>query len=708
MRKVLIMAKNFMKIKYITALVIKEFPMKNTTKHFGEQRRRLYSPLCIIILMACFILLGCSSGEGAEGAIFTSIAAFADWLSSQPANTPDTAYKVTLNLKDLVGDSYTIGSLGNVLSKYYTKYVNLNLSPSTIPIIVDKAFSECKNLTGVTIGNNVISIGELAFSSCSSLASVTIGISVASIGRGAFGDYTSLTSVTVDVSNPNYSSVGGILYNKTETKIIMVPRGITGNVTIPNSVINIGSDDFHGCTSLTSVTIGNSVTSIGGNAFHGCTGLTSVTIPNSVTSIGNWAFYNCTGLTSVTIGNSVTSIRERAFDDCTNLISVTIPNSVTSIGRNAFYNCTSLTSVTFEGMIPANNFGGYESYNLPFPGDLRTKYLASGIGTYTTTNPGTDAVWTKQIINGPFANIAAFTAWLTDQPDNTPAAPYIVKLNVRDLSGIANMLNRNENKYVYLDLSGSTITTIPEDAFYETFTSPYKSKGCATLTGITIPNSVIGIGNDAFAGCISLTSVTIPNGVFSIGNDAFFGCISLTSVTIPNNVISIGDGAFSGCANLTAINVDSGNATYNSEQGVLYNKNKTLLHTYPGGKAGAFFTIPNSVTSIGSYTFFGCTSLINITIPNSVTSIGERAFYECSGLTSVAIPNGVTSIGKSAFYGCSRLISVTFGGTIPASGFSTNDPFPGDLRTKFYATNSTNGTPGTYTRPSDGTSWTRQ
>jgi hypothetical protein len=156
-----------------------------------------------------------------------------------------------------------------------------------------------------------------------------------------------------------------------------------------SSFDHIESYAFAGCTSLTSVTIPNGVSNIGSYSFNSCSNLTSITIPDSVTSIRDLAFRNCTSLTNVTIPDSVTIIDNYAFADCTSLISVTIGNSVTSIGTSVFRNCTSLASVTFQGTISSFNDNS-------FPGDLRTKYLANGIGTYITNNPGDNAVWTMQ------------------------------------------------------------------------------------------------------------------------------------------------------------------------------------------------------------------------------------------------------------------------------------------------------------------------
>ena len=167
-------------------------------------------------------------------------------------------------------------------SSLTTIYLGRDISYDVSP------FKNLTQLTSLTIGNNVKSIGDYAFSGCIRLASVSIGNGVTSISDGAFRDCRGLTSVT-----------------------------------IPNSVTSIGDGAFVGCSGLTSVSTGNSVTSIGDYAFSACRNLASVTIPNSVkTIIGDYAFTNCNNLTSVTIGNSVTSIGGGAFSGCTSLKDV--------------------------------------------------------------------------------------------------------------------------------------------------------------------------------------------------------------------------------------------------------------------------------------------------------------------------------------------------------------------------------------------------
>ena len=262
-------------------------------------------------------------------------------------------------------------------------------------------------------------------------------------------------------------------------------------------------------------------------------------------------------------------------------------------------------------------------------------------------------------------------------------------------------------------------------------------RDCNSLSSITIPNSVTSIGTDAFAHCYNLSSVTIPSSVTSIGdmvfmccygltsiivqkdnpkydsrNDcnaiietnsntlivgcqntvipnsvtniaghSFTDCHSLTSITIPESVTSIQNGAFSFCPGLTSIIVEKDNLKYDSRNdcnAIIETNSNTLI-------AGCKKTvIPNSVTNISGYAFYGCSSLTSITIPGSVTSVGDNAFFSCTKLTNITvekgnkkydsrnncnaiietnsntlivgckntvIPNSVTSIGKNAFNG---------------------------------------------------------
>ena len=156
----------------------------------------------------------------------------------------------------------------------------------------------------------------------------------------------------------------------------------------------------------------------------------------------------------------------------------------------------------------------------------------------------------------------------------------------------------------------------------------------------------------------------MPTSVTNLAGFAFLGCTGLTNVTIPKSLTHIARGPFVGCTSLNAITVDGLNAAYISVDGVLFNKSKTTLIQYPGGKAGGY-TVPSTVTNIGDYAFEMCPILSSVTIPNSVSSIGDEAFYSCTGLTGVTVGIGVASIGIRGFDGCASLNSLSFRGNAP-------------------------------------------
>ena len=201
----------------------------------------------------------------------------------------------------------------------------------------------------------------------------------------------------------------------------------------------------------------------------------------------------------------------------------------------------------------------------------------------------------------------------------------------------------------------------------------YAFSGCDSLESVSIGNSVERIGDYAFYGCDSLESVSIGSSVGYIGMWAFSDCVSMVSIDIPSSSESIGNGAFCGCSSLVSITVDQENAMYSSSDGVLYDKDKALLITYPAGKQDYVYAIPSSVESIGIRAFFCCDSLASVSIPDSVASIGKYAFFGCGSLVSVSIPSSVSSIGDWAFSECGSLASLTIGDSVGSIGSGAFD-----------------------------------
>ena len=412
----------------------------------------------------------------------------------------------------------------------------------------------------------------------------------------------------------------------------------TGVLTISGTGDMYSYGPFYENTNIKSVIIESGVTSIGDSAFDGCTSLTDVTIPNSVTSIGDCAFEDCYFTYENFVNNSNVELDDSSKptivdtdaggfcikdNELVNMRptyaigEITIPNSVTSIDSSAFYGCSSLTSVTMSDSVTSIGNPAFENCT-----SLTSIEVSDNNGNYSSV----DGV----LFNKDKSELITYPAGKTD-------SEYVIP---------------------------NSVISIGDSAF----------ENCTSLTSVTIPDSVTIIGRYAFENCTSLTSVTIPNSVTSIGDYAFYNCTSLTSVTIPDSVTSIGSGAFENCTSLKSIEVSENNKNYASIDGVLFNKDKSELVTYPAGKTDSEYVIPNSVTSIGYSAFENCTSLTSVTIPGSVTSIDYSAFENCTSLTSITIPDSVTSIGDSAFRSCTSLTSVTIPNSvtsIDSSAFSS-------------------------------------
>jgi hypothetical protein len=479
----------------------------NNTNHSKSIPQRARHHLCRWCLLPLLLLLALPAAVEAQFLYAT----INGTITITGYTGPSGAVTIPSTLNGL-----PVTSIGDSAFASCSGLTSVTMGPS-VTSIEFLAFQLCTSLTSITIGTSVTSIGQGAFSGCNSLANVIIPASVTSIGLNAFSGCYRLISIRVDTNNPAYSSVDGVLFNKSQTTLFQYPvASAATSYTIPNSVTSIGVGAFSGC-SLTSVTFGPGVTSIGDFAFAGCSGLTSVSIGNSVTSIGVFAFQWCP-LTSLTIGTSVTNIGYHAFEHCTSLTNLIIPASVTSIGDGAFEECSSLSWIRVDTNNPAYSsvdgvlFNKSETTLVQYP-------IASAATSYTIPNSVTSIGYYAFEGCPRLANITIENN-VTSIGDSAFAS----------CSGLTSLT------------IGSSVTSIGDFAF--SFTS---------LTNLTIGNGVTSVGGFAFEECRSLTNVTIGSGVTTIGVMAFFDCMGLSSVWMGSSVTSIGGSAFIMCASLMGI-----------------------------------------------------------------------------------------------------------------------------------------------------------
>ena len=423
-----------------------------------------------------------------------------------------------------------------------------------------------------------------------------------------------------------------LLLDKKQAWVAANPNKYTGSVVIPASVTYEGEN--------------YNVTTILDNAFSYCSGLTSITIPNSVTRIGDMAFSGCAGLTSIVVESGNTQFDSR--DNCNAIIetaynrlisgckNTVIPNSVTSIEYNAFYGCSGLTSITIPNSVTRISFCAFDGCS-----NLQSILIPSSV---------TD-LWHC------FGNCPNLKSVVVE--NGNP------KYDSREN---CNAIIETATNKIIVGCAGSfipsTVTTVGQNSFYNV----------NGLTSITIPSNIETIEAMAFQSCSDLKYLTIQNGVTTIWFGAFANT-AIESIVIPASLkkfrphyVESSTNVFNNCSRLCSIVVEEGNSVYDSRENcnaIMEKGSNTLI-------AGCKNTvIPNSVTSIGSSAFYGCSGLTSITIPNSVTSIGDYAFNGCSGLTSVTIPNSVTRIEEFTFQGCSSLASITIPNSVTSIGERT-------------------------------------
>ena len=510
--------------------------------------------------------------------------------------------------------------------------VNVTL-PSKMSVIYDCTFKDCTSLTTfdfsniteirqyafqntgfihVELSEKVTTLQRYIFDKCANLESAVIGCNLIT---GMFRDCVKLESVTLSGNDTKVWAQA--FYRCPLLKTVILNEGITEignnafaesgitNIIIPSTITKLGDNVFDSCTALESVVIPGKITSFGTNIFQNCDNLTTVVIEEGITKIPNYMFGGCTSLESVEFPTSMTTIGQYAFQNCTNLESIILPKGVTSIGSKAFSGCTNLNTIyNYSDLVleAESENNGYVAYYANETGIINKKY--------TFANE-------EDII---YYDESAFSFALID------GEYFLISYNYEE----SEIILPTRFTYGLDDEFEVTEYRIYENAFF----------GKTSITKLTIPNSVKGIGLYAFAGCTNLKTI-YNNSDFELtigskenGYVAYYANTITTPFNNPNNIKT-------------------------DENGFVfaYVDNKGYLVGYTGNEK--FLVLPNSFTfnetevteyEIYRKAFYGNVNIISVKIPASVTAIGEYAFKDCYKLVEVFADSSILDTGYLSNY----------------------------------------------------------
>ena len=354
----------------------------------------------------------------------------------------------------------------------------------------------------------------------------------------------------------------------------------------------------------------------------------SYTIPDeiegmTVTAIGDKAFSDCSGLTEIKIPKTVTKIGEHAFAYCNKLAKINLPEKLESIGDEAFIACSSLKNITIPDSVT-------ETSGNPFTG------LESGKIKIGKKHP------------------------------------------VFEIRGDALINKQTQTMVSYLGKKKATVYTVPDGVV----SIGRKAFSCSGLQSVTLPETVVEIGELCFEQCLDLESVSLPESLERIGDRAFEYCTKMKSIYLPGNLKEIGSNPFT-CAGTRNIDISPSNTAYSFKNDALFSVEDGRLISFLGDydfwnpeedrKKTITYTVPEGTRIIGENAFYRISKVSWIVLPESVEEIGAGAFSGMEKLNMINIPASVREIGKSAFSGAA-LITVNMEAqikTLPEEAFSS-------------------------------------
>ncbi len=331
-----------------------------------------------------------------------------------------------------------------------------------------------------------------------------------------------------------------------------------------------------------------------------------------VKHIADKAFYQRFEIQSVVIPEGIVSIGDNAFSHCTKITSITLSGGVASIGNGAFDGCTALADIYYKGTKQSKDALSVGENNLPFA----------------------SAVWHYVLCEQNGHNLNEITGAVCTVCEHDCATDFEYSTENNEIT-ITKYVGTSNKVNVPVNIGGVSVVAIGDSAFFENM----------DVTSVTIPDSVITIGDWAFKYCEALETIDLGNGVETIGNEAFYDCMRVTELVIPDSVKGIGNSTFEYCEALTDVTFGKSLTTIS---------NSAFVHCYNLAE----ITIPTNVKSIEFSAFAGCTSLEMVNLSNGVETIGDIAFYGCEKLETITIPSTTANIGSRVFGACDSLKTI--------------------------------------------------